>query len=85
MNISFVFSCFILQLKKNSFLQAELNKVVAENGEVESEAQSDGKKSKEKTTSDNSKHHSLLLQVNILRVGEGVYRGRGSFIFWLGS
>ncbi|GMN56792.1 hypothetical protein TIFTF001_025911 [Ficus carica] len=50
-------------------IKAELNKVVAENGEVESEAQTDGKKSKEKTTSDNSKHHSLLLQLLASQLG----------------
>ncbi|KAM1526058.1 hypothetical protein ACFX10_010442 [Malus domestica] len=44
-------------------VKAELNKVVAEDGEANSDAQNDGKKSNEKTTSIASKHHSLLLQL----------------------
>ena len=38
--------------------------MVAEDGEANSDAQTDGKKSNEKTTSNALKHHSLLLQVN---------------------
>ncbi|KAM0982236.1 hypothetical protein ACFX13_015492 [Malus domestica] len=44
-------------------VKAELNKVVAEDGGANSDAQNDGKKSNEKTTSIASKHHSLLLQL----------------------
>ncbi|CAB4280532.1 unnamed protein product [Prunus armeniaca] len=44
-------------------IKAELNKVVAENGQADSDAQTHGKKSNERTTSNNSKHHSLLLQL----------------------
>ncbi|XP_068309057.1 probable aspartyl aminopeptidase [Pyrus communis] len=44
-------------------VKAELEKVVAEDGEANSDAQTDGKKSNEKTTSNASKHHSLLLQL----------------------
>lgn len=50
-------------------IKAELNKVVAENGQVENEAQTYGNKSNEKTTSDNSKHHSLLLQLLASQLG----------------
>ncbi|GMY15075.1 probable aspartyl aminopeptidase [Fagus crenata] len=50
-------------------IKAELNKVVAENGPVESEVQTDEKKTNEKTTTNNSKHHSLLLQLLASQVG----------------
>lgn len=40
--------------------------MVAENGQADSDAQTHGKKSNERNTSNNSKHHSLLLQVNLL-------------------
>jgi hypothetical protein len=46
-------------------LQAELNKVVAEDGAVESGVQTDAKKTNQRATTHNSKHHSLLLQVKI--------------------
>lgn len=48
----------------NYFLQAELNKVAAENGPVESGSQADDKNTIEKTNINNPKHHLLLLQVN---------------------
>ncbi|CAL5372953.1 unnamed protein product [Camellia sinensis] len=44
-------------------IKAELNKVVSENGPVESGDSTDGKKSTEKLSTDNKKHHSLLLQL----------------------
>ncbi|KAM1012529.1 hypothetical protein ACFX2C_042768 [Malus domestica] len=44
-------------------VKAELNKVVAEDCEANSDAQNDGKKSNEKTTSIASKHHSLVDQL----------------------
>ncbi|PQM33168.1 putative aspartyl aminopeptidase [Prunus yedoensis var. nudiflora] len=44
-------------------IKAELNKVVAENDQADSDAQTHGKKSNERNTSNNSKHHSLLLQL----------------------
>ncbi|KAK9995485.1 hypothetical protein SO802_020171 [Lithocarpus litseifolius] len=50
-------------------IKAELNKEVAENGSVEIEVQTDEKKTKEKTTTKNSKHHSLLLQLLASQVG----------------
>jgi hypothetical protein len=46
-------------------LQAELNKVVVEDGGVESGIQTDAKKTNQRATTNNSKHHSLLLQVKI--------------------
>lgn len=48
-------------------IKAELNKVVSENGPVESGA--DEKKSNERTKTDNSRHHSLLLQLLATRLG----------------
>ncbi|KAI8019027.1 putative aspartyl aminopeptidase [Camellia lanceoleosa] len=50
-------------------IKAELNKVVSENGPVESGDSTDGKKSTEKLSTDNKKHHSLLLQLLAARVG----------------
>ncbi|CAN6578545.1 unnamed protein product [Malus baccata var. baccata] len=44
-------------------VKAELNKVVAEDGEADNDIQTSGKKSNEKTTSNALKHHSLLLQL----------------------
>lgn len=44
------------------FMQADINKPVAENGSVENEVPTDGKKIKE--TKNSQKHHSLLLQVS---------------------
>jgi hypothetical protein len=41
-------------------LQAELNKVVVEDGGVESGIQTDAKKTNQRATTNNSKHHSLL-------------------------
>ncbi|XP_030494094.2 probable aspartyl aminopeptidase [Cannabis sativa] len=50
-------------------IKAELNKVVASNGPVESDSQTDGKKSNEKTTLEDAKHHSLLLQLLASQLG----------------
>lgn len=57
-----------------NFGQAELNKVVSENGPVESGSSVDGNNANEISTADNQKHHSLLLQVNFAAQG---------FFFWL--
>lgn len=54
----------IFALSYELFFQAELNKVVAENGPAGSGVQTDEKKINQGTTTTNSKHHSLLLQVN---------------------
>ncbi|KAL6996998.1 aspartyl aminopeptidase [Sarracenia purpurea var. burkii] len=50
-------------------IKAELNKVVSENGPVETESSIDGKKSNEKSSINNQKHHSLLLQLLADEVG----------------
>ncbi|PON77355.1 Peptidase M [Parasponia andersonii] len=50
-------------------IKAEINKVVAENDPVESDAQTDGKKSNVKETSENGKHHPLLLQLLASELG----------------
>ncbi|KAB2633183.1 aspartyl aminopeptidase [Pyrus ussuriensis x Pyrus communis] len=44
-------------------VKAELNKVVAEDGEADNDILTSGEKSNEKTTSNALKHHSLLLQL----------------------
>ncbi|KAI8543941.1 hypothetical protein RHMOL_Rhmol08G0256600 [Rhododendron molle] len=51
------------------FGQAELNKVVSENGPVESGSSVDGQNANEISTADNQKHHSLLLQLLAAEVG----------------
>ncbi|KAH7528259.1 hypothetical protein FEM48_Zijuj05G0053500 [Ziziphus jujuba var. spinosa] len=48
-------------------IKAELDKVVGENGCIESQAQNDGKKSNEKI--DSNRHHSLLLQLLASQLG----------------
>lgn len=50
-------------------VKAELNKVASENSPVESGSSIDGKKADEKSTSENQKHHSLLLQLLAAEVG----------------
>ncbi|XP_062169987.1 probable aspartyl aminopeptidase [Alnus glutinosa] len=50
-------------------IKAELNKVVAENGPAGSGVQTDEKKINQGTTTTNSKHHSLLLQLIASQVG----------------
>ncbi|KAI4336289.1 hypothetical protein L6164_014833 [Bauhinia variegata] len=50
-------------------VKAELNKVVAENGPVESGTQNEGKESIENNSSSKGKHHSLLLQLLAKKVG----------------
>ncbi|KAG5537147.1 hypothetical protein RHGRI_024547 [Rhododendron griersonianum] len=50
-------------------VKAELNKVVSENGPVESGSSVDGKNANEISTADNQKHHSLLLQLLAAEVG----------------
>ncbi|OVA15401.1 Peptidase M18 [Macleaya cordata] len=50
-------------------VKAELNKVAADNGSVESGVKGDDKTSNEKTNTDNKKHHSLLLQLLASEVG----------------
>ncbi|KAI8543940.1 hypothetical protein RHMOL_Rhmol08G0256600 [Rhododendron molle] len=49
--------------------KAELNKVVSENGPVESGSSVDGQNANEISTADNQKHHSLLLQLLAAEVG----------------
>jgi len=51
------------------FGQAELDKVISENGPVESGISTDGKNSSKKSKTDEQKHHSLLLQVGNAHVG----------------
>ncbi|KAG5537146.1 hypothetical protein RHGRI_024547 [Rhododendron griersonianum] len=53
----------------DGFPVAELNKVVSENGPVESGSSVDGKNANEISTADNQKHHSLLLQLLAAEVG----------------
>ncbi|EEF51817.1 Aspartyl aminopeptidase, putative [Ricinus communis] len=48
---------------------AELSKVVAENGTVGNDEETDGMKSSKGTTNANSKHHSLLLQMIAGQIG----------------
>ncbi|KAF8408395.1 hypothetical protein HHK36_007545 [Tetracentron sinense] len=50
-------------------IKVELNKVVAGNDPVESGVQCDGKKSNEIRNTDNTKHHSLLLQLLAIQAG----------------
>ncbi|XP_048228470.1 probable aspartyl aminopeptidase [Ricinus communis] len=50
-------------------VKAELSKVVAENGTVGNDEETDGMKSSKGTTNANSKHHSLLLQMIAGQIG----------------
>lgn len=50
-------------------IKAELNKSITENSSVGSGIQTGGKKSCEKTNTDNLKHHSLLLKLLATRLG----------------
>ncbi|KAB1217327.1 putative aspartyl aminopeptidase [Morella rubra] len=50
-------------------IKAELNKVAAENGPVESGSQADDKNTIEKTNINNPKHHLLLLQLLAAQIG----------------
>ncbi|KAF8365086.1 hypothetical protein HHK36_032910 [Tetracentron sinense] len=50
-------------------VKAELNKVVAETGPAEGGGKSDGKKFNEKRSTENTKHHSLLLQLLATQAG----------------
>ncbi|XP_052182254.1 probable aspartyl aminopeptidase isoform X2 [Diospyros lotus] len=50
-------------------IKAELDKVISENGPVESGISTDGKKSSKKSKTDEQKHHSLLLQLLADEVG----------------
>lgn len=50
-------------------IKAELNKVVVVNGPVENEVKTEGKKSVENITTNNSKHHPLLLQIIASQLG----------------
>ncbi|KAL3502154.1 hypothetical protein ACH5RR_036603 [Cinchona calisaya] len=50
-------------------IKAELNKVAAQNGSVDSEIPTEGKKSSEATYSAQQKHHSVLLQLLANEVG----------------
>ncbi|WCJ36233.1 Aspartyl aminopeptidase [Euphorbia peplus] len=50
-------------------VKSELNKVVAENGPAGSGDQTDGKKSSKGSTTNNSKHHSILLEIVANQLG----------------
>ncbi|XP_062169457.1 probable aspartyl aminopeptidase isoform X2 [Alnus glutinosa] len=52
-----------------TLVKAELNKVVVEDGGVESGIQTDAKKTNQRAATNNSKHHSLLLQLLASQIG----------------
>eukprot|EP00257_Ricinus_communis_P019264 XP_015578196.1 probable aspartyl aminopeptidase [Ricinus communis] len=61
--------CLLSFILTNCISQAELSKVVAENGTVGNDEETDGMKSSKGTTNANSKHHSLLLQMIAGQIG----------------